>query len=116
MFAWNEMVFLQKLLILNFIVVLLHQFEEYSGSGGFPAVANMVLFSSEKPDCYPLNQNSSMVNLWGCLIAASWMIVFFYLDFILIEQKWLGDKNSPYPFDQDEMKRGGIEKKLEHAR
>jgi len=47
--------------ILNFIAVLLHQFEEYRWPGGFPAVANMVLFSSEKPDRYPLHQNSSMV-------------------------------------------------------
>ena len=59
-FAWNDVVFLQRLLILNFIVVLLHQFEEYSWPGGFPAVANIVLFSSPSPDRYPLNQNSSM--------------------------------------------------------
>lgn len=60
-FAWNEIAFLQRLLILNFIVVLLHQFEEYSWPGGFPAVANIVLFGSANPDRYPLNQNSSMV-------------------------------------------------------
>jgi hypothetical protein len=60
-FAWNEIVVLQKLLLLNFIVVLLHQFEEYSWPGGFPAVANIVLFGSAHPDRYPLNQNSSMV-------------------------------------------------------
>ena len=34
-FAWNELALLQKLLLLNFIVVLLHQFEEYSWPGGF---------------------------------------------------------------------------------
>jgi hypothetical protein len=60
-FAWHELASLQKLLLLNFIVVLLHQFEEYSWPGGFPAVANIVLFGSEHPDRYPLNQNSSMV-------------------------------------------------------
>lgn len=60
-FGWNEIPLLQKLLVLNFIVVLLHQFEEYSWPGGFPAVANMVLFSSANPDRWPLNQNSSMV-------------------------------------------------------
>ena len=194
--AWNEIVFLQKLLILNFIVVLLHQFEEYSWPGGFPAVANMVLMpnSSVKPDRYPLNQNSSMVanlifayvfyllpvffsnviwlglatvligviaqfighavfvniklkslyspgvatdvfgwlpigviyvhyilannlvDLWGWLLAVVWAAVFMFLNFIVIEQKLLGDKNSPYPFDQDEMKRFDIEKKLELAK
>ena len=193
-FAWNELVLLQKLLLLNFIVVLLHQFEEYSWPGGFPAVANMVLMRSAKPDRYPLNQNSSMVanlifaygfyllpvffpnviwlglapvltgltmqfighviyvnmklrsfyspgaaatvfghipigvvyiyyilannmvNLWGWLLAVVYMTVFFFLNFFIIEQKLLGDKNSPYPFDQDEMKRFDIEKKLELAR
>ena len=193
-FAWNELVLLQKLLLLNFIAVLLHQFEEYSWPGGFPAVANMVLMRSAKPDRYPLNQNSSMVanlifaygfyllpvffpnviwlglapvligltmqfighviyvnmklrsfyspgaaatvfghipigviyiyyilannivNLWGWLLAVVYMTVFFFLNFFIIEQKLLGDKNSPYPFDQDEMKRFDIEKKLELAR
>jgi sterol desaturase/sphingolipid hydroxylase (fatty acid hydroxylase superfamily) len=48
-FAWKELVFLQKLLLLNFIVVLLHQFEEYSWPGGFPAVANIVMMPSSFP-------------------------------------------------------------------
>ena len=194
LFAWNEIVFLHKLLLLNFIVVLLHQFEEYSWPGGFPAVANMVLMPSERPDRYPLNQNSSMVanliftygfyllpvffptviwlglatvfigaiaqfighaifvnirlrsfyspgvatdvfgwlpigviyisyvvannmvDLWILLLAVVWAAVFMFLDFIIIEQRFLGDINSPYPFDQDEMKRFDIEKKLERAR
>ena len=59
--AWHELTCLQTLLLINFIVVLLHQFEEYSWPGGFPAVANMVIFNSVNPDRYPLNQNSSMV-------------------------------------------------------
>lgn len=54
-FTWNDLALLQKLLLLNFIVVLLHQFEEYSWPGGFPAVANMVMMSSVTPDRYPLN-------------------------------------------------------------
>ena len=193
-FAWNELIFLQKLLLLNFIVVLLHQFEEYSWPGGFPAFANKVLMRSAKPDRYPLNQNSSMVanlifaygfylvpvffpnviwlglapvllgltaqfvghviyvsiklkslyspgaittvfgwipigviyiyyilannlvDLWGWLLAIVWAAVFMFLNFFIIEQKLLGDKNSPYPFDQDEMKRFDVEKKLERAR
>lgn len=193
-FAWDGLVLLQRLLLLNFIVVLLHQFEEYSWPGGFPAVANMVLLRSAKPDRYPLNQNSSMVanlifaygfyllpvffpnviwlglapvliglimqvighaiyvnmklrsfyspgvaatvfghipigviyihhilannmvNLGDWLLAVVYMTVFGFLNFFIIEQKLLGDKNSPYPFDQDEMKRFDIEKKLELAK
>ena len=49
-FAWNEIDLLQKLLLFNFIVVLVHQFEEYSWPGGFPAVANMALMPSDKED------------------------------------------------------------------
>lgn len=193
-FAWNELVILQRLLLLNFIVVLLHQFEEYSWPGGFPAVANMVLFSSAKPDRYPLNQNSSMVAnlifayvfflvpvffpnvIWlglapvlvgsilqfishgiytniklrvfynpglaatvfghipiaviyiqhilannlvdsrDWLFGIVWMVVFMFLNFYMIEQRLLGDINSPYPFDPDEMKRFDVEKKLELAK
>lgn len=195
-FAWNELVLLQKLLLLNFIAVLIHQFEEYSWPGGFPAVANIALLQSLKLDRYmnPLNQNSSMVanlifaygfyllpvffpnviwlglapvligltvqfighviyvniklrsfyspgvaatvfghipigviyihhilannlvNLWGWLLAVVYMIVSMFLVFYIIEQKLLGDKNSPYPFDPDEMKRFDVEKKLELAR
>jgi hypothetical protein len=56
---------------------------------------------------------NNMVNLWDWLLAVVWMVVFIFLDFYIIEQKLLGDKNSPYSFDQDEMKRFDIEKKLE---
>ncbi|MDD2666200.1 MAG: HXXEE domain-containing protein [Methanocellales archaeon] len=193
-FAWNDTVLLQKLLILNFIAVLLHQFEEYSWPGGFPAIANMVLKRSERPDRYWLNQNNSMVanlnfayvfylvpvffpnviwlglapvlggaivqffthaiyeniklrsfynpgvaatvfghipigviyvyyilanhlvNWWDWLLAVAWLAIFCFLNFYILEQKLLADKNSPYPFDQDEMKRFDIEKKLERAR
>ena len=192
--TWNELVVLQKLLILNFIAVLVHQFEEYGWPGGFPAIANIVLQRSERPDRYPLNQNSSMVanlifaygfylvpvffpnviwlglapvlsgitvqlfghaifanirlrtfyspgaasNVFGWLpigvvyiyyiltnnlvnvgdwvLAVVWMAVFPFLDFYIIEQRLLGDKNSPYPFDPDEMKRFDVEKKLERAK
>ncbi len=60
--AWNELVFLQKLLLLNFIAVLIHQFEEYTWPGGFPAVANLLFIPSLKLNgvMVPLNQISSM--------------------------------------------------------
>lgn len=194
-FAWYELTSLQKLLLLNFIVVLLHQFEEYSWPAGFPTFANRVLVRSENPDRYPLNQNSSMianlifaygfylppaffpnviwlglapvlsgfiqfvghgiyayiklksfyspglatnvfgwlpigmiyiyhivsnnlVSLWDWLLAVIYLTVFFFLVFFIIELKLLGDKNSQYPFDQDQMKCKffDIDKKLERSR
>src|SRR5262245_41095958 len=62
-FAWNDLEVIQRLLLLNFVMVLLHQFEEYSWPGGFPAVANVVMLSSGWITRYfkPLNQLSSMV-------------------------------------------------------
>ena len=59
--SWSDLEVLQRILILNFIVVLLHQFEEYSWPGGFPAVANNVLISLIGESRYfkPLNQLSS---------------------------------------------------------
>jgi hypothetical protein len=194
--AWNELVLLQKLLLLNFIVVLLHQFEEYSWPGGFPPMANMALMPHQgaKPDRFPLNQNSSMVanlvfaygfylvpvffpnviwfglapiligavvqtighgifmnsrlrtfyspgvatavlghlpigvifinyilanniaNLWDWLFAGAFAGVSMVLIFFVLEQKLLGSKNSPYPFDPDEMKRFNVEEKLKRAR
>ena len=196
-FAWNELVLLQKLLLLNFIVVLLHQFEEYSWPGGFPAIANLVMMPRSNGGSRfmgPLNQNSSMVanlifaygfylvpvffpnmiwlglapvligatvqfvghaiyvnmklrtifspgvattvfghipigviyinhiltngmvSLWDWLFAIVYMAAFMFFNFYIIEQKLLGGKDSPYPFDPDEMKRFGVEEKLKRAR
>jgi hypothetical protein len=58
---------------------------------------------------------NNMVKLGDWLPAVVYMAVFMFLNFFIIEQKLLGDKNSPYPFDQDEMKRGGVAQKLERA-
>ena len=84
--AWDDVGVLQRILILNFIVVLLHQFEEYSWPGGFPAVANVVfltvpLFASFMK---PLNQLSSAVA--NCLFA----YVFYLLPVFFPNTIWLG--------------------------
>ena len=60
-FIWESMSFLQIVLLLNFIVILIHQFEEYGLPGGEPTIMNTVLQQSPTPDRYPLNQNSAMV-------------------------------------------------------
>ncbi len=191
--AWNDLDVPQRLLLLNFIVILLHQFEEYSWPGGFPAVFNMVFLPSSTPDRYPLNQNSSMVanlilaygfhlvpvffsdviwlglapTLLGVVVqvighvffiniklrsiynpgvatalvghlpvgvmyihhiqtnhlmhANEWTLTVVYLVVFVgilsfIELKLLADRNSRFPFDQDEMERFDIPKKLERAR
>jgi hypothetical protein len=188
--AWAELVVLQRLLLVNFIVVLLHQAEEYRWPGGFPAVANLVLLRSPVPDRYPVNQNSAMVanlifaygfyllpifrpdviwfglgpvligavvqlvghgivinaklgsvynpgmataisghvpvgaayiyhismndstTLWDWSFAIVYAASFMLLNFGVLEIRILGDKNSPYPFDPDEMQRSGIPDKF----
>ncbi len=60
-FTWHHMAILQRLLLLNFIALLIHQFEEYGFPGGEPAIMNMVLQPSSTPERYPLNQNSAMI-------------------------------------------------------
>jgi hypothetical protein len=84
--AWNDLEFLQKVLILNFIVVLLHQFEEYSWPGGFPAVANLILMSREPMSRYfkPLNQLSSAV------ANVTFAYVFYLVPIFFPETIWLG--------------------------
>jgi hypothetical protein len=190
---WADLVPLQRLLLANFIVVLLHQFEEYGWPGGFPAVANIVMMRSENPDRYPLNQRSSMIaNIlfsyvfylvpvffpqviwlglgpvlvgilqffghaiyvnakiksiyspgvatavfghlpiavlyiytisinhmatgWDWAVAALYGLAYPAFVFGLLEIKILGSKNSPYPFDPDQMERMHIGKKFELAR
>src|SRR5881227_2165940 len=58
---WRDMDVLQRLLLLNFIVILVHQYEEYGWPGGEPAIMNLVIQPSATPNRYPLNQNSAMV-------------------------------------------------------
>jgi hypothetical protein len=84
--AWNDLDVLQRILLLSFVVVLLHQFEEYSWPGGFPAVANLVMMSLGGMSRYfkPLNQLSSAVaNL-------TFAYVFYLLPVFFPHVIWLG--------------------------
>ena len=58
---WHQVNRASLLLLLNFVALLIHQYEEYGWPGGEPAIMNIVLQGSEKPDRYPLNQNSAMI-------------------------------------------------------
>lgn len=49
------------LLIISFITLLLHQFEEYQFPGHFPQMINRVVFKSKTPNNYPLNTNSALI-------------------------------------------------------
>lgn len=84
--TWNDLEFLQRVLILNFIVVLLHQFEEYSWPGGFPAVANLIFMRLEPMSRVfkPLNQLSSAV------ANVTFAYVFYLLPVFFPNAIWLG--------------------------
>jgi hypothetical protein len=189
---WGDLTALRRMLILNFIIVLLHQFEEYSWPGGFPALANVVVFPMFS-NSIMLNQLSSavanclfayvfyllpvffpntiwlglgtfiigavtqviahaiianyrvrslyspgvatavfgwlplaviyvyyiyehrLVSGWTWLATIGYTIVINGIIFYLIEQKWLGGENPPYPFEKDEMERFHIPEKFEAA-
>ena len=83
---WENLDVLRRLLILNFIVVLLHQFEEYSWPGGFPAVANLVFLPLAGMSRYfkPLNQLSSAV------ANVTFAYAFYLLPIFFPRTIWLG--------------------------
>jgi len=83
--SWNGIDWVQKLLALNFIVLILHQFEEYAWPGGFPWICNEVLTPKPggPPDRYPLNQNNAVfINVLGWL--------FYLVPVLLPGVIWLG--------------------------
>lgn len=187
--AWNDIPILPKLLLLNFIAILIHQFEEYGFPDGEPAIMNMVLQSSNTPYNYPLSQNSAMVTnvlatyvfylipvffpniIWlglapmifgigkfivhgivtnkklktfynpglGAVVLLHIPIAIYYIYYITsnniistsdlligivyliiymafmvnkLTYSWLADKNSPYVFEEEEMKRFNVEEKI----
>lgn len=67
----------QQILLLNFVVLVLHQFEEYGWPGGGPWVMNQVLQPSDRPDRYPVNRNNAMVINVFCAYPFYLLPVFF---------------------------------------
>ena len=83
-FFWNQMDVLVRLLLISFIAILVHQYEEYGLPGGEPGIMNIALRNSEIPDRYPLNQNSAMItNVIGAYIV-------YLLPVFLPNVIWLG--------------------------
>lgn len=76
---------IQVILIFSFMAMLAHQFEEYSLPGGFPSIANRVMFGEKNvPERYPLNANQ-------CWISNVFLTYPFYLAAIFLPQViWLG--------------------------
>ncbi|NEW06779.1 HXXEE domain-containing protein [Paenibacillus sp. SYP-B3998] len=75
---------LTMILWLNFVAILIHQFEEYRWPGTFAGMFNVVLFKSETPDRYPLNKQSAMII--NVIIA----YVFYLLPVLFPSIVWLG--------------------------
>jgi hypothetical protein len=76
---------LRKILILHFMAMMVHQFEEYALPGGFPAIWNIAV-SGEKdsPNRYPLNKQSSLfVNTFS-------MYTVYIVAIIFTGWYWLG--------------------------
>ena len=74
----------QQILLLNFGVLLVHEFEEYEWPGGLPTFMNEVVRKSDRPDRYPLNQlNSLVINVPAAY--AFYLIPLFFPHLIWLE-------------------------------
>ncbi len=62
MIVWKDISLLQRLLLMSFMALLAHQFEEYALPGGFPPVFNIAFQprAGGTPDRYPLNRRSAL--------------------------------------------------------
>src|SRR5262245_40607901 len=74
----------QRFSALNFVTLLVHQFEEYRFPGFFPGQFNGGLLKSDKPDRYPLNTHSAMI------INTAIAYPFYLLPVLLAKKAWLG--------------------------
>ena len=75
----------QLILLLNFIGLTLHQFEEYGWPGGFPWIMNEVIRPRGGPaDRYPLNQN----NAFFINVVLAWP--FYLIPVFFPDVVWLG--------------------------
>ena len=80
--GWNGLSVLQRISLVNFIGIMLHQFEEYGFPGGAPIFLNKYMRGGT--DRYPLNQFSAM--LVNVVIA----YLCYLLPVFLPEIVWLG--------------------------
>lgn len=83
-FVWKDISVIQRLLLLNFIVMTVHQFEEFGFPGGMPILFNVEVKKSEQPDRYPQNANSVMI---GNMLT---VYCFYLLPVFFSNQIWFG--------------------------
>ncbi len=81
---WKQLNTIQILMWMNFIVILLHQFEEYRFPGGGQAMPNTMRRGYLVYDRYPLNQNNAM--LGNLFIAFTSYLIPIFLPNVM----WLG--------------------------
>jgi len=85
----------RKILILSFMALLVHQFEEYALPGGFPLIFNKILSKEkEHPDRFPLNSMSS------CIVNTFMGYTFYLLPVIFPDWYWLGILTMMFGFSQ----------------
>lgn len=75
---------LRALAVVNWIALLVHQYEEYEDPGYFPGQFNRGVLKSEQPLNYPLNTHNAM-----CINTAI-AYPFYALPVLLPRIKWLG--------------------------
>ena len=86
MILWGgDMEPLRKIMVLSFMALNLHQFEEYAMPGGFPMVMNRAFMGeTEVPERFPLNKKSAFV----CNVLL--MYPLYLLAIVFCQQIWLG--------------------------
>ena len=85
LFCGNSMNLLTVLMILSFMALNVHQFEEYACPGGFPMVMNMAFMGETAvPERYPLNKKSAFI----CNVG--FMYPVYILGIIFSNHLWLG--------------------------
>lgn len=75
---------LKRFMIVSFMALNVHQFEEYAVPGGFPMVINMAFMGErEHPERYPLNKKSAFVcNV--CLMYPVYILAIIFSDIIWV--------------------------------
>ena len=84
--TWSDLGILRRLMLMNFMALLVHQFEEYGWPGGFPAVFNIAWHPGGEgmPDRFPLNRRSAL------FVNVLFAYPYYVLPILLPHQIWMG--------------------------
>ena len=53
-----------------------------------------------------------MVSVWDRILDIAYMLAFIYVGLIKLNFTWLSDRNSPYTFADEEMRRFNVPEKI----